>query len=107
MAVKKVTQKTLYTKRSYHQPLSGEGFGALFDTSWSTVQNSPIYSNYVDGVNVGSFELQFNDGQNNNALVHSNGNWIPPKSGFGCFIDIEEVGVKNKITLSFASHVPI
>ena len=97
MAVNRVEQKTLYTNRKYHQPLSGE-FGAIFDHSWSTVQNSPVFSNYVDGINVGSFKVQFNDGQNNNALVHSNGNWIPPKSGTGCLIKITEVVLpKGKI----------
>ena len=98
MATKKVIQKTLYTNRRYHQPLSGEGTGSIFDTSWSTVENSPIFSNYMDGVNVGTFKLQFNDGQNNNALVHSNGNWIPPKSGSGCFIRISAINQKGGIT---------
>jgi len=98
MASNKVIQKTLYTNRQYHQPLSGEGFGAIYDTSWSTIQNSPLFSNYIDGVNLGNFKVQFNDGQNNNALVHSNGNWIPPKSGYGCFITITSVNPTGGIT---------
>jgi len=98
MSVEKTIQRTLYTNRRYHQPLSGSNTGSIFDTSWSTVQNSPIFSNYVDGVNVGSFQVRFNDGQNNNALVHSNGNWIPPKTGYDCFINIIEVDTKGRIT---------
>jgi hypothetical protein len=78
----KVIGRTMYSKRERHQTLGGNTLSTIFDTNWSTVQNSAIFNNYGSGVEVGNFQIVFND-TSNTGKQYNNGDWIRNKSGDG------------------------